>query len=127
LQLYAEALNGHLALARGDTAEAVQTFRSLRPIGSRTLLEWEIAEPLAVEKMQLARVLYALGDYAEARQVAEIFDHPQPIAFLPFLPASLELRYRSASAEGRRRLADTYRRRLMEIGMGDLVNDERRR
>lgn len=121
LRLFAEALGGHLSLALGDTSGAVQQFRSLTPIAPRNDLEWEIAESVPAARMQLARVLFARGEYDEAREVAQVFDHPGPVVFLPFLPASLEIRYRSAVAAGRSRLADTYRDRLIEIGRSDLI------
>jgi len=45
-----------------------------------------------------------------------VFDHAVPIVFLPFLPASLELRRRAAEQLGQAREARAYAARLAALG-----------
>ncbi|MBI3983060.1 MAG: protein kinase [Gemmatimonadetes bacterium] len=120
-RLLADALAGHLALARGDTADAIARLRSLRPNVPSDSLTWSLWESLPVERLKLARLLLARGEHAEALRVAAAFDHQQPIVYLPFLPASLALRLQAAQALGRSQLASTYRIRLLKLGRADLA------
>jgi hypothetical protein len=115
-RLLAEALACHLALARGDTTEAIWRLRTLRPTARRDSLKSDLAEPLAIERMLLAELLLARGAYQEAHDVAAIFDHPAPTIFLPFLPRSLTIRLRAAEYMDREDLAAHYRHRLQSLG-----------
>jgi hypothetical protein len=109
---YARALAPHVALASGDTAGALAGFRALTPDAPRDELAWDLGSALAVERLRWAELALARGEPAEAHGVAAVLEHPGPIAFLPFLPASLELRLRAARAMGRNDLANLYRGRL---------------
>lgn len=117
----AQALGGRLALLRGDTSEAIRRFRAILPSARREALEWDLSEPLAGERLLLAELLLARGFTAEASVVASQFDHPSPAAFLPFLPASLAIRYRTALALGQRGAGARFRERLRTLGHGDLL------
>jgi tetratricopeptide (TPR) repeat protein len=119
--LAANALAGHLALARGDTTDAIDKLRGLRPTAVSDSLSWSLWEPLPIERLTLARLLFARGRYQEAHDVAGVFDHQQPIAFLPFLAPSLALRLKAAEALGRPGLVAEYRARLLKLGRTDLV------
>ncbi|MFL5492817.1 MAG: protein kinase domain-containing protein [Gemmatimonadales bacterium] len=110
-----EALEGHLALARGDTETAAQTFRTLRVNVPAEALEWGLAEPMAVEHLVMARFALARGNFAEAHRIAGVFDHPAPIAYLPYLPAALEIRRRAAQGMGRPDLVRRYQERLRRL------------
>jgi hypothetical protein len=114
----ATALRGRLTLLRGDTLEALAQLRSVLAFGRRDALEWDLAEPLAGERLLVAEVLLQQGRGREALTAASVFDHQQPIAFLPYLPASLRLRLRAAemlhSTDAMR-----YRERLRRLGWDD--------
>jgi TolB-like protein len=115
-RLLADAVAAHLALARRDTVAALTRLRSLHSTATPDSLTWSLWEPLAAERMKLARLLVAHGDFAEAIRVASAFDHPQSIALLPFVPASLEIRQAASQALGDRANAAQYRRRLEGLG-----------
>jgi hypothetical protein len=106
------ALRGHLALALGDTARAIANFAALRVEPQPEVLEWGLVEALAIERMVLARLALARREFREAHRYAAVFDHQAPVAFLPFVPATLEIRIAAARALGRPDLAERYRSRL---------------
>jgi hypothetical protein len=97
--LVARSMSAHVALADGDTTLALQRFINLTPTGSRELLQrpWE---SLGLERLMLARLLLARGEYAEAQKVAATFDSPGATNIINtvFLPASLEIRLHAAQA-----------------------------
>ncbi|MEO7987594.1 MAG: protein kinase [Gemmatimonadales bacterium] len=113
---YVRSLNAGLALLRGDTAAAVGALRTLLASAPQTDLDWDLGAPLAPDRMLLARLLLAQGHARDAIRTAAAFDHPTPIVFLPYLPASLELRRRAAEALGETREARTYMDRLTALG-----------
>ena len=120
--LFGRALAAHLAVARGDTAGAIAALRQLAPTAPRDSLDWSISEPLPVERLLLARLLVARGQAEEAYRVAAAFDHPTPVIYPPFVPASLVVRYRAAAALGNAELAHLSRQRLMRLGRHDLLS-----
>lgn len=99
-ELLAAAARAHLVLAEGDSAAARAAFRALVRVSPRSDLQYGLAEPLAAESMKLAELLLAAGEAEEAYRVATLFDHPQPVNFLPFLSRSLAIRARAADALG---------------------------
>jgi glycosyltransferase A (GT-A) superfamily protein (DUF2064 family) len=111
-RLLADAVGGHLALARRDTAAALRAFRALRPTAKVDSLTWDLWEPLAVERLALAKLLLERRQYREAHRVAAEFDHPEPIIYVAFVRASLQIRLLAAEGLGSRELAATYRSRL---------------
>jgi Tfp pilus assembly protein PilF len=117
--LLTEAVSAHLALAEGDTAAAVANLRTLTPSAPADGLRWDVVEPLAVERLRLAELLYALREYEEVIEVASGFDHPQPMIYLSFLPASLRLRAEAAAAIGRAAESAAYRDRLSRLSRPD--------
>ncbi len=121
-RLLAHALAGHLAYVRKDTLEAIRLFEELQPTAPPgTPILWHFSEPLAVEKLLLAELLLSRGEYQRAHDVATVFDHNQPIIYLPFLAGSLAIRYRAAVEMGDQRLAERYRARLLKLGRQDLL------
>jgi hypothetical protein len=94
----ADAAHGHLALARGDSTEAVRIFSSLVTTGTRVGLDIGISEPLAPERILLAELLLARGEPEQAYRVASVFDHPEPLIFVPFTARSLSVRLAAAQA-----------------------------
>jgi hypothetical protein len=116
---YGDALAARLALLDGDTASAVAGLRSVLGRGRRDWLEWELAEPLPADRLLLAELLLARGEYGPAAAVAGRFDSPAPAVFLPFVPVSLTLRRQAAIALGRAREADGYERRLQALRAGE--------
>jgi tetratricopeptide (TPR) repeat protein len=119
--LFAQALDAHLALLRGDTTETIQRLASLTPNGRRADLDWDFAEPLPVERLRLSELLLARGRFEDAIDAASTFDHPTPVVYVPFVAKSLGIRYRAAVALGRSRSAAQYRDRLARLGRLDLV------
>ena len=121
-RLYAAAARAHWTLSRGDTATALSRLRALRATARRDSLSWDLGEPLAVERLRLSELLFAVGDFAGAHDVAATFDHPEPAAFIAFVPLSLSIRYRAATRMNRDDLASTYRERLRLLGREDILD-----
>jgi hypothetical protein len=118
-RLLADALYAHLALGRGDTTAAIARLRRLTPTVAHSELRWTQADPLPVERNLLAQLLLARGEYEEAHRVAAVFDHQEPVMFLPFLRTSLLIRLSAVEAMGEDHLANAYRHRLQELGWSD--------
>jgi serine/threonine-protein kinase len=95
-----DAIGARLALARLDTAGAVERLERVRSIVPRQALWWGIQEPYALERLLLARLLAATGRFEEALTVTEVLGHHGPVMFLPLLPASLTLRVELAQRLG---------------------------
>ena len=106
---------------RGDTTAAIAALRDVAPNARRSLLDWELEESLPVERLKLAELLQARGEHREALNVASGFDHQGPVIYLPYVAASLALRYRAAVALGWRRAAQGYMERLDSLGRRDLI------
>jgi hypothetical protein len=119
VQRFADALGARIALLDGDSAGAIRGLRAGLGVGRRELLEWDVGESLAPERLLLARLLLASGQPEEAIAVAAAFDHPAPAAFLPFLPVSLTLRRQAALQAGRREEAKRYQVRLEALGQAE--------
>ena len=120
-RLLAESLAGHLALAEGDTVRALDVFRSLKPTAPRRILWWRRAEPLPLDRLRLAELLLATGEYEEALVAASGFDHHAPATYVAFIPKSLLIRIEAARALGRDDLVARYRARLENLGRNDLL------
>ena len=110
-----EGMAARLALLRGDSARAVAGLRQVRAVGTPSDLSWDLIAPRAEERLLLARLLLARGENEEALRVAAVFDHPQPVAFVTYVPASLEVRAAAARALGRSREQRTFEARLERI------------
>jgi len=106
---------GRAALLRGDTVTAIANLRSARAMGTSGDLAWTFTAPAADERMLLAQLLLARHDYAGATKLAEVFDHQEPMAFLAYVPASLEIRAASARGLGEGRVAADFETRLAAI------------
>ena len=114
--LLASSLSARVALARGDTASALEQLRGLVPTADDgTALAWNPWEALGGERLLLARLLLARGEARGALQVASNFDAPSPVTYLPYLPASLELRIEAAERLGDRKLAERLNRRRLVL------------
>ncbi len=111
----ARSLEARLALHRGDTVRAMTRLSAPAPPVRSDALTWDLVAPMAADRLLLARLLAARGDFPAALAVASVFDHPGPNVFLPFVPESLRLRAEVAEAIGDRRLAERYRERLARL------------
>jgi protein kinase-like protein len=120
-RLLAASLSARLALSRGDTSRAEAILKDLAPVGTRSDLAWGLWEPLASERLLLAQLLFARGDYGESLGVASEFDYPQSVIFLLYLPESLALRVRAAERLGMDGRAERYRARLRALNRNDLL------
>jgi hypothetical protein len=114
---FQEALSGFLAIARADTAAAVRIFSALRFDVPAEVLEWGLVEPLAVERLVLAESALARRDFGEALRITGVFDHPAPVAYLPFIPQALSIRLQAARGLDQPDLVNRYqsRMRLLQI------------
>ncbi|HEX5962464.1 MAG TPA: hypothetical protein VFY42_01965, partial [Gemmatimonadales bacterium] len=116
---FAEVVSARLVLLDGDTTGAIERLRRAQSVARQEALVWEIGESLAPDRLLLAELLLARSRPAEALVAAQVFDHQAPAAFLPFLPASLELRRRAALALGSENEARRLRDRLDALGHGE--------
>ena len=114
----ADALGAHLLLASGDTGRAISAFQRLAPRVPSDSLNWSQELPLAVERIVLARLLLDRGQHAAAIETAALFDHPAPMVYVAFIPASLSIRLRAAEQSGRTADAERYRTRLRNLQAG---------
>ena len=110
-----------LALLHADTAQALRLLSALQPRGTMGAFSWQFMGTLSEERLLLAQLLLAEGRYAEALEVAGVFDSSQPISYALYLPASLAVRMRAADALRRRSLASRLRERLVAMGREDLL------
>jgi len=117
-RLASASLSARLTLVRGDTASAVAQLLALPIVAPRDSLSWEYFEPLAPDRLTLARLLLARGRPAEALKQAAVFDQPQPVVFLAFLRQSLEIRALAAEQMGQPGLARGLRARLRALDEG---------
>jgi hypothetical protein len=120
-RLVGAAVDAHLSIARSDTGAAIAALRALAPSAPAAEITWSLWEPLAGERLALARLLLSRGDYSSAHRVATGFDHPQPVVFRAYEAASLSVRLQAARALGDERLAEAHRRRLNALGRADLI------
>jgi hypothetical protein len=120
------AVQGHLAALNGDRTGAIEAFASLRPEYPHKSMNWGHYTVLPYERLCLAELYLATGQYHMALEAAELFDHPGPAMFLPFLPRSLVVRAAAAEALGSHNQAEESRRRLARLGREDLLGESRR-
>jgi tetratricopeptide (TPR) repeat protein len=113
---YAQGISTLLALVEGDSARALTDLAAAVRVQPVTSIGWGLSEPLPVERIRLAELLLAQGRHGDAIAAAEVFDHHEPVAFLPFLVPSLEVRVRAAEAARSGTLAASYRERLASLG-----------
>ena len=113
--LLVRVLVARLALLEGDTSEAVGRLRELAPSAPRYDIAWQPWEALAGERMLLAELLHARGDFQEAIRVATQLDAGEPVVHLLYLRPSLSLRVRAAGAMGDAKLTSLYERRLSKL------------
>jgi hypothetical protein len=124
-RFFAQAITARRALAM-DTLRAISLLQSL-PSTAPPELTWGFGDALAPERILLARLLFARGQYRESIAAASVFDHAEPVLFLPYLPASLSLRYQAALELSDDVAAEHYRDRLQRLHRTELVTDEHQR
>ena len=84
-RLLARALRAHLLAARGDTAAAVSLLEELTPNAPRDFIAFWEQEALAPERLLLAELLLAQGDWRGAYRAAALLDHSEPLIYLTFM------------------------------------------
>ncbi|MGH7514909.1 MAG: protein kinase domain-containing protein [Gemmatimonadales bacterium] len=114
-QVPARVMSARLLLARGDTAGAIDSLGAIRPLAPLGDLIYGYWEPLAAERLLLAKLLLARGRAAEALRVAESFDGERAVLDLAFLRPSLELRRQAAARLGDRKSEREIERRLAAL------------
>jgi tetratricopeptide (TPR) repeat protein len=110
--LLSDVLEAWATFARGDIDEAIVRFAALTSVTPPGGLQWTLWEPLAAERLALARLRMEAGDHEGVLQAAAALDQPQSIVYVAFVDESLRLRAQAAEALGRVERADTYRARL---------------
>jgi serine/threonine-protein kinase len=113
--LMARVVAAHAILARGDSAAALDSIQALTPDAPLADIEWQPWESLGGERLLLARLLLSRGDYAGADGVASRLWSPQPVVYLTFLPAALEVRIQAAQSRGDQSQGERLRRRLTAL------------
>ena len=115
--LLAQSLEAHATLAQGDTAEALRRYENLvaAPVPGSSLV-WDVAAPRGLDRLRLAQLLMARGEFRRASDIAAVFDAAWPLVYLLYLPESLRLRAEAADALGDTRAAFRYRTRLDSLG-----------
>jgi tetratricopeptide (TPR) repeat protein len=111
----AEALAGHVTLALGDTATALEHFGRLHAEFPDRFLAWDPVYTFAPTCLLHAEVLLAKGRPAEADSVVMLLEQATFVASLAALPRVLQLRAAAAAAQGRHQAAREYRRRLERL------------
>ena len=104
------------ALARGDSARALSMLQRIvgEPVPSTDIV-WDLVAPRGIERLTLARLLAAKRDYRKALDVANVFDTAWPSIYLLYVPASLELRARAATALSDDGMAAQFKNRLAAL------------
>jgi len=110
-----DGLAGQVALARGDTAEAARRLRAAAPAAAQGTIEYDLTASLPLERLLAASLDVARGEFARAHRTAASFD-AEPIVNLPFLPASLRVRFLAAERLQRPDLRERYRARIDALG-----------
>jgi serine/threonine-protein kinase len=114
--LLASSVEAHATFASGDTASALAMLDALVPATAPgDVVRWQEPDALGAERLLLARLLVARGQFERAIGVANVFDAAWPSIHVLYLPASLELRAGAAAALGDRRLESQFRNRLVAL------------
>ncbi len=116
---FARAMGAQLTLLAGDTTSAIEELRAVLPQGNRVDLGWRVPASLPLRYLTLAEVLLDRGSFSEALSIASVFDHPEPIVFLPFSTKSLQVRLEAARAVGNSSIAEEMSERLRGLGRTD--------
>lgn len=95
-RIFGQSLQGHLSLANGDTTSAIAVFESLVPPLDSGVLPWTYGSITPLARLKLAELYLARGEFERAYLAATVFDHPEPIHFIPFVRRSLEVRLEAA-------------------------------
>jgi Flp pilus assembly protein TadD len=114
-QLMAQSLAAHAALARGDTVAALPLLEALAPTAHKSRLLWNPWESLGPERLLLAQLRLARGDYEGAARDASYFDSPAAIPLAASVSAGLEIRIRAAQAMHRDAVIAGLERRLAAL------------
>jgi tetratricopeptide (TPR) repeat protein len=122
-ELLSAGLAAQLTLLRGDTAAAVSQLAALASTARRDSVIWYPAESQPVERLLLAELLVSEGKNAEAIQAASVFDQADPIIYLQYLRASLQVRLRAARQLVDEELETHYVNRLRTLGRTDVLQD----
>lgn len=118
--LMAKSVAARALLASGDSTTALKLLLALVPDTVRGGLQWYPWESLGGERLLLAQLRFARGEYVASQRAAAGLD-ASPVPHVMYLAASLVLRMRAAERLGDGRAADAMRRRLLALGRQDLV------
>jgi hypothetical protein len=114
--LLARSMAAHVALARGDSTEALRGFEALiasaAPVAELT---WNEAASTGFDRVALGRLLIARKDPERAIRVLDVLDSALPAVFPLYLKTSLTLRAEAATALGKPTLAAAFRARVAAL------------
>jgi len=118
----ADAMRARVALAHGDTVGAIE---QLMGVLSEAIpgdeLPWDLTAARGSERLELAQLLMARGEFQRTLDVASVFDSAWPIGYMLYLPGSLRLRSEAAAKLGDAALAARYDHRLAALREGQAV------
>lgn len=115
-RLMAGSVAAQVSLARGDAQGAFDRLHDLVSAPAEfDQLKWDEAFPMGLERLDYARLLSERGEWRRAIEVANVFDSSWPSVYPLYIPASLELRAKAATAMGDERLATQFRNRLAAL------------
>ena len=121
--LLAHSLSARATLARGDSTGALQKLTALVPTApTDDELAWRPWESLGAERLLLAQLLFARGEFQQASGIAANFDSPAPPMYVLYLPASLRLRFQAADRLGDTQMVRQTRARLDALSMDKPVS-----
>jgi hypothetical protein len=120
-RLLQASLRARVALARGDTASAIDLLQRVVPTAEQGTLRWYPWEAMPWERLRLGQLLAVRGRRPEAVRVLAGFDSPASYGFTPWLLESLRLREQLERSLGDVRFADVLERRLASLSVGSTV------
>lgn len=115
-RMLARSAVAHSTLAAGDTVRALAYFHSvLRENAPGPDLIWNLAAARGPDRLALAQLLVARGDFRRAIDVANVFDSAWPLVYILYYPASLEIRAQAAAGLKDKNLQAVYTKRLAAL------------
>ncbi len=117
--LFVRSMEARQAVSAGDTVRAMAMLDAIiREDAPSSSLLWDLIAPRGTDRLLLSQLLLVRGRYRRALDVASVFDASWPAVYLFYVPQSLEVRERAATALGDAALAASYRHRLAALRGG---------
>jgi len=115
-RLLARSVTAHATLAAGDSVRALALFGAVvRENVPGPDMVWNLAASRGPDRLALAQLLSARGNFQKAIDVANVFDSSWPLIYILYYPASLEVRAMAADGLKDESMAGNYRKRLAAL------------